>query len=32
VRHISIAFDLPIKRVSRCVPPPPGVIPTVTSS
>ena len=31
VRHISIAFDLPTKRVRRCVPPMPGMTPSVIS-
>ena len=31
VRHISIAFDLPTKRVRRCVPPAPGMTPSLIS-
>ena len=31
VRHMSIAFDLPTKRVSRCEPPMPGMTPSVIS-
>src|SRR6184192_437205 len=31
VRHRSIALDLPIARVSRCVPPMPGMVPSVIS-
>ena len=31
VRHISIAFDLPTSRVSRCVPPAPGITPKLIS-
>ena len=31
VRHISIAFDLPTKRVSRWLPPMPGITPSLIS-
>ena len=31
VRHISIAFDLPTSRVSRWVPPRPGMTPRLIS-
>uniref|UniRef100_A0A182KI76 Uncharacterized protein n=1 Tax=Anopheles christyi TaxID=43041 RepID=A0A182KI76_9DIPT len=31
VRHISIAFDLPIARVVRWVPPAPGIVPSAIS-
>ena len=31
VRHISIAFALPTARVSRCVPPAPGMTPSLIS-
>ena len=31
VKHISIALDFPTKRVSRCVPPNPGITPSLIS-
>ena len=31
VRHISMAFDLPTSRVSLCVPPAPGRMPSLIS-